>query len=55
MNSNKIIRYCDKYTIKRYTDFGVPLTCNKLTHVMDDHINKHINYHKNKNTYTIVF
>ena len=54
MNYTKIIRYCDKYNIKRYTDFGVPLTFNKLQHVMNDHINtKTINYHKN-NKYTIV-
>ena len=40
MNYNKIIKYCDKYNIKRYTDFGVPLTFNKLKHVYNDHINK---------------
>ena len=40
MNYNRIMKYCDKYSIKRYTDFGVPLTFNKLKHVMNDHINK---------------
>ena len=40
MNYNKIIRYCDKYDIKRYTDFGVPLTYNKLRHIVNDHTNK---------------
>ena len=40
MSYNKIIRYCDKYNIKRYTDLGVPLTCNKLKHVMNEHVNK---------------
>ena len=39
MNYNRIMKYCDKYNIKRYTDFGVPLTFNKLKHVMNDHIN----------------
>ena len=40
MNYNRIMKYCEKYNIKRYTDFGVPLTFNKLKHVMNDHINK---------------
>ena len=40
MNYNKIIRYCDKYNIKRYTDFGVPLTYNKLNHIINDHTHK---------------
>ena len=35
MNYNKIIKYCDKYNIKRYTDFGKPLTYNKLKHRVD--------------------
>jgi hypothetical protein len=50
MNYNKIIGYCDKYDIKRYTDFGVPFTCNKLKHVMNDHINKK---HKRSQKHTI--
>jgi hypothetical protein len=40
MNYNKIVRYCDKYNIKRYTDFGKPLTYNKLRHIVNDHTNK---------------
>ena len=48
MNYNTIQRYCDKYNIKRYTDFGVALTYNKLKHVTNDHINGNIHYHKNK-------
>ena len=30
MNYNKIIRYCDKYNIKRYTDNDKPLTYIKI-------------------------
>ena len=40
MNYNKIMIYCDKYNIKRYTDFGKPLTYNKLKHIVNDHTNK---------------
>ena len=40
MNYNKIITYCNKYNINRYTDFGKPLTYNKLKHVISDHTNK---------------
>ena len=40
MNYNRIIKYCDKYNIKRYTDFGVPLTYNKLNHIINDHTHK---------------
>jgi hypothetical protein len=40
MNYTKLIGYCDKYNIKRYTDFGVPLTYSKLHHIVNDHINK---------------
>ena len=40
MNYNKIIKYCDKYNIKRYTDFGKPLTYNKLNHIINDHTHK---------------
>jgi hypothetical protein len=54
MNYNKIKIYCDKYNIKRYTDFGKPLTCNKLRHIVNDHENtKNIKYHKHIN-YTIL-
>ena len=53
MNYNKLMIYCDKYNIKRYTDFGKPLTYNKLRHIVNDHTNKNINYHKNKR-YTIL-
>ena len=37
MNHNKIIKWCDKYNIKRYTDVGKPLTYNKLKHLVNDH------------------
>ena len=40
MNYNKIIKYCDKYNIKRHTDFGKPLTYNKLKNIVNDHTNK---------------
>ena len=30
MNYNKIIKYCDKYFINRYSYNGKPLTYNKL-------------------------
>ena len=35
MNYNRIITYCDKYNIKRYTDNDKPLTYNKLKHVVE--------------------
>ena len=40
MNYNRIIKYCDKYNIKRYTDNDKPLTYNKLHHIYNGHINK---------------
>ena len=40
MNYNKIIYYCNKYNIKRYTDLGKPLTHNKLKNIINDHANK---------------
>ena len=40
MNYNKIKIYYDKYNIKRYTDFGKPLTYNKLIHIINDHEHK---------------
>ena len=40
MNYNKIITYCNKYNINRYTEFGKPLTYNKLKHVISDHTSK---------------
>ena len=41
MNYNKIIYYCNKYNIKRYTLNGKTFTYNKLKHRINDHINKH--------------
>ena len=40
MNYNKIITYCNKYNINRYTEFGKPLTYNKLKHIINDHTSK---------------
>ena len=40
MNYNRIMTYCEKYNIKRYTDNDKPLTYNKLHHIVNDHINK---------------
>ena len=40
MNYNKIIRYCGKYNINRYTGNDKPLTYNKLLHIVNDHTNK---------------
>ena len=40
MNYNKIIKYCNKYNINRYTEFGKPLTYNKLKHIINDHTSK---------------
>jgi hypothetical protein len=40
MNYNKIIKYCNKYNIKRYTPNGKPLTYNKLKNIANDHTNK---------------
>jgi hypothetical protein len=53
MNYNKIMIYCDKYNIKRYTDFGKPLTYNKLRHIINDHTNKKHKLSQNKR-YTIL-
>ena len=39
MNYKKIIIYCDKYNIKRYTPNDKPLTHKKLTHLVNDHTN----------------
>ena len=53
MNYNRIIKYCDEYNIKRYTDNDKPLTYNKLHHIYNDHIHKkNISYHKNKHKQT---
>jgi len=40
MNYNKIITYCNKYNINRYTDFGKPLTYNKLNNIISVHKSK---------------
>ena len=40
MNYIKIIRYCNKYSTERYAECGVPLTYNKLKHIVNDHTNK---------------
>ena len=53
MNYNRIIKYFDKYNIKRYTDNDKPLTYNKLHHIYIDHINRKQKLSENK-TYTIV-
>ena len=43
MNYNRILKYCDKYNIKRYTDNDKPLTYNKLKHVVE-----HFEHNKHK-------
>ena len=41
MNYNQIIIiYCKKYNINIYSENGVPLTYNKLRHIVNDHTNK---------------
>ena len=54
MNYNTIIRYCYKYHIKRYTDFGVPITYNKLHHIVNDHINKKHKLSQKQNIYNSI-
>ena len=54
MNYNKIIKYCDKYNINRYTYNGKPFTYNKLKHLINEHTNKKNKLSKNKR-FTIVF
>ena len=54
MNYNKIIiRYCDKYNIKRYTDFGKSITDNKLRNTKMTIQMKNTKYHTNEK-YTIL-
>ena len=38
--NNKMVKHCNKYNNQRYTDFGEPLTYNKLRHIENDHTNK---------------
>ena len=55
MNYNKIIKYCDKYNINRYTYNGKPFTYNKLKHLINDHTNKKKTNYQNNKRFTIVF
>ena len=54
MNYNKIINYCNKYNIKRYTDLGKPLTHNKLKNIINDHTNKKHNLTQNQKIYNSI-
>ena len=54
MNYNKIINYCNKYNIKRYTDLGKPLTYNKLRHVVNEHTNKKYKLTQNQKIYNSI-
>ena len=54
MNYNKIINYCNKYNIKRYTDVGKPLTYNKLRHVVNEHTNKKHKLTQNQQIYNSI-
>ena len=54
MNYNKIINYCNKYNIKRYTDVGKPLTYNKLRHVVNEHTNKKHKLTQNQKIYNSI-
>ena len=54
MNYNRIIKYVDKYNIKRYTDNDKPLTYNKLHHIYIDHINKKQKLSEKQKTYNSI-
>ena len=54
MNYNKIIKYCDKYNIDRYTYNGKPFTYNKLTHLINDHTNKKNKLSKKQKIYNSI-
>ena len=55
MNYNKIIKYCDKYNINRYTYNGKPFTYNKLKHLINDHTNKKNKLSKQQKMYNSVY
>ena len=54
MNYNKIIKYCDKYNINRYTYNGKPFTYNKLKHLINDHTNKKNKLSKKQKIYNSI-
>ena len=54
MNYNKIINYCNKYNIKRYTDVGKPLTYNKLNNIVNEHTNKKHKLTQNQKIYNSI-
>ena len=54
MNYNKIIKYCDKYNINRYTYNGKQFTYNKLKHLINDHTNKKIKLSKKQKIYNSI-
>ena len=55
MSYNKIIKHCNKYHIKRYTDFGKPLTYNKLNHIINDHTHKKHKLSQKQKIYNMLF
>ena len=55
MNYNKIIKYCDKYFINRYSYNGKPLTYNKLKHLINEHTNKKNKLSKKQKMYNSVY
>ena len=54
MNYNKIIKYCDKYNINRYTYNGKPFTYNKLKHLINEHTNKKNKLSKKQKIYNSI-
>ena len=54
MNYNKIIKYCDKYFINRYSYNGKPFTYNKLKHLINDHTNKKNKLSKKQKIYNSI-
>ena len=54
MNYNKIIKYCDKYFINRYSYNGKPLTYNKLKNLINDHTNKKNKLSKKQKIYNSI-
>ena len=55
MNYNKIIIYCDKYNINRYTPNGKPLTYNKLIHRVEQFESKKHKLSQTQKTYNSIF
>ena len=54
MNYNKILKYCDKYNINRYTYNGKPFTYNKLKHIVEQFESKKHKLSKKQKIYNSI-